>query len=728
LNQGIFSGGVRIRSLNGYLIAVNGEVFATTNTGGTTNAFFYKAKTTITSGDPTNGHLIWNNATQISATQLNVSHLTDNPVEDIDLFLSAITSGNKLVVQDRNNSLNYQSWTVSGTPTQVGSTYWTIPVSLIESQGTGTTGFANNHNLLFAIISGGTGGGGITTNAVTFNNSGSGAASGTSFNGATPVTVSYNTFGAQQASASLTSLAGLTYASGTPFVKMTGAGTFALDTNTYLTANQTITLSGNVTGSGTTTISTTIANNVVTNAMLAQIATARIKGRVTAGTGNVEDLTGTQATTLLDTFTSALKGLAPASGGGTTNFLRADGTWAVPAGGGGGTPAGSNTQIQYNNSGAFGASASFAWDNSTQSLNIGNGTAPAYITMLANGASSGWGGRIVADNTTGQFIFQHRNNSPTFITCWSLNANSGIGATYFYDRVFVTNNPGNSAVFIVNSTTDNGVDKLQVSGSVIATTLKVNTSGQTVSISSYYNGGAGKNIWVGGGGLSGTSASEGNTSFGVDALLNNTSGYWNTAIGKDALKSNTSGYVNDAFGLNALIGNTTGYRNVAVGAGSMQANTTGFENMAIGHLSLTSSTTGSKNVAIGAISMTNLTSGSSNIAFGKDAAIKISGGANLTTANQSIFIGEDTRPSADANTNEIVIGHAAIGQGSNSVTLGNSSITQTLLRGTVTGGSFVKSGGTNSQVLYADGSTKQITSGTAAPSGGNDGDIYLQYV
>jgi hypothetical protein len=31
-----------------------------------------------------------------------------------------------------------------------------------------------------------------------------------------------------------------------------------------------------------------------------------------------------------------LKGLAPASGGGTTNFLRADGTWATPAGGGGG--------------------------------------------------------------------------------------------------------------------------------------------------------------------------------------------------------------------------------------------------------------------------------------------------------------------------------------------------------------------------------------------------------
>lgn len=65
-------------------------------------------------------------------------------------------------------------------------------------------------------------------------------------------------------------------------------------------------------------------------------ATSRLLGRITAGAGAVEELTGTQATTLLDTFTSTLKGLAPASGGGTTTFLRADGTWAAPPGGGGG--------------------------------------------------------------------------------------------------------------------------------------------------------------------------------------------------------------------------------------------------------------------------------------------------------------------------------------------------------------------------------------------------------
>lgn len=99
--------------------------------------------------------------------------------------------------------------------------------------------------------------------------------------------------------------------------------------------DQTITLTGDVTGSGTGSFAATIANDAVTNAKLANVATSTFKGRVTAGTGDPEDLTGTQATTLLDVFTSGLKGLVPASGGGTTNFLRADGTFAAPGGGGG---------------------------------------------------------------------------------------------------------------------------------------------------------------------------------------------------------------------------------------------------------------------------------------------------------------------------------------------------------------------------------------------------------
>jgi hypothetical protein len=106
-----------------------------------------------------------------------------------------------------------------------------------------------------------------------------------------------------------------------------GAGTVPAARMPALTGDVTMT-------AGTTT--TAIAANAVTNADLADVPTATFKGRTTAGTGDPEDLTATQATALLNNFTSTTKGLAPASGGGTANYLRADGTWAAPAGGGGG--------------------------------------------------------------------------------------------------------------------------------------------------------------------------------------------------------------------------------------------------------------------------------------------------------------------------------------------------------------------------------------------------------
>jgi hypothetical protein len=89
---------------------------------------------------------------------------------------------------------------------------------------------------------------------------------------------------------------------------------------------------GNVTiGIATDGISTAkIANNAVTNAKSAQMAAYTIKGNNTGGLANASDLTATQTTAMLDVFTPALKGLVPASGGGTANFLRADGTFAPP--------------------------------------------------------------------------------------------------------------------------------------------------------------------------------------------------------------------------------------------------------------------------------------------------------------------------------------------------------------------------------------------------------------
>ena len=55
----------------------------------------------------------------------------------------------------------------------------------------------------------------------------------------------------------------------------------------------------------------------------------------TAETRTLASSTG--ADVVLPLATSTTAGLAPLSGGGTSNFLRADGTWAAPAGGGAGT-------------------------------------------------------------------------------------------------------------------------------------------------------------------------------------------------------------------------------------------------------------------------------------------------------------------------------------------------------------------------------------------------------
>lgn len=115
--------------------------------------------------------------------------------------------------------------------------------------------------------------------------------------------------------------------SGTGFVHVTSG---VLDTPAELTGDVAAGATG-VTTIGNNKVTTAkIADDNVTLAKLANIAAARILGSIAGG--DPAELTGTQVTTLLDVFTSALKGLVPASGGGTTNFLRADGTFAIPSG------------------------------------------------------------------------------------------------------------------------------------------------------------------------------------------------------------------------------------------------------------------------------------------------------------------------------------------------------------------------------------------------------------
>ena len=99
----------------------------------------------------------------------------------------------------------------------------------------------------------------------------------------------------------------------------------------------TVTTNANLTGDVTSVgNAATIPNNTVTNAKAADMAANSIKGNNTGGIADPLDLTATQVTAMLDSFAGSAKGLVPVSAGGTTNFLRADGTYAVPPGSGGG--------------------------------------------------------------------------------------------------------------------------------------------------------------------------------------------------------------------------------------------------------------------------------------------------------------------------------------------------------------------------------------------------------
>jgi hypothetical protein len=191
---------------------------------------------------------------------------------------------------------------------------------------------------------------------------------------------------------------------------------------------------------------------------------------------------------------------------------------------------------------------------------------------------------------------------------------------------------------------------------------------------------------------------------GNNALVNN------TALGHSALLTITTGNFNTAVGYESLRNTTTGQYNTAVGQSSLFSNTTGSQNTAIGLNALVYNTTGGSNVVVGLDALQHNTTGSSNTAIGYNAGTHITGGSvTNTTASNSVFIGRDSKAGADGQTNQIVIGQNAVGNGSNTATIGNSSTTANYFTGSINGGSFVKSGGTSSQFLKADGSVDSST-------------------
>jgi hypothetical protein len=303
------------------------------------------------------------------------------------------------------------------------------------------------------------------------------------------------------------------------------------------------------------------------------------------------------------------------------------------------------------------------------------------------------------------FTIRNRTTGSISVTLGGAQAYGNIGTTSFsgnatYQAVVIPTSSG-SLTLSFNPTSDFNGSIDDVSVKEILTTqphmVTLDMSGTiSLELRSDYNGGSigigryalqyllGNNFYdiaIGTAALSNNLLGGQNTGIGYYALYNNITGNNNVAIGNYSLWKNTHGYQDIAIGPFSLYSNTTGWRNIAIGDSALYNNLTSIQNIAIGYASLYKNTYGNFNIAIGDSSLSANTTGSANIAIGGNAGTKTSSGSDNQTSSNSIYIGPDTRALANGDTNEIVIGLQAVGAGSNSVVIGNDSITKTYLKG-----------------------------------------------
>jgi hypothetical protein len=250
----------------------------------------------------------------------------------------------------------------------------------------------------------------------------------------------------------------------------------------------------------------------------------------------------------------------------------------------------------------------------------------------------------------------------------------------------LTTGPKANATSLTYTPTAAFVGTMNISAKLISPITTFSYTGKdstgAVSTTVLYQGLASlHNIFEGGGGTYNTTGIY-NSAQGSQALYSNTTGSYNSAQGYNALYSNTTGIYNSAQGSQALYYNTTGSDNSAQGYTALYSNTTGYYNSAQGYQALFSNTTGSYNSAQGLNALYYNTTGIYNSAQGFNAGRYINDGstANQTSSN-SVYLGASTEAKANGDTNENVIGNGAVGNGSNTTTLGNSSVTATYLAG-----------------------------------------------
>lgn len=210
------------------------------------------------------------------------------PAAGLTISGSPITTSGTLTFALADDLAAVEGLTTTGLAVRTGTSTWTN-VTISGTAGrisvTNGSGVAGNPTIDLSTV--GTAGTyvSVTTDAYGRVTSGSTTQAWSTITGTPTTLAGYNITDAQPLDGDLTAIAALTGTSG--LLRKTAANTWTLDTTSYLTSNQTITLSGDVTGAGSTSIATTLAtvnSNVGTFGSATQVGqfTVNAKGLITA--------------------------------------------------------------------------------------------------------------------------------------------------------------------------------------------------------------------------------------------------------------------------------------------------------------------------------------------------------------------------------------------------------------------------------------------------------------
>ena len=199
------------------------------------------------------------------------------------------------------------------------------------------------------------------------------------------------------------------------------------------------------------------------------------------------------------------------------------------------------------------------------------------------------------------------------------------------------------------------------------------TGSITVSADSYFN-----TIRVG----KGSGAIATNTVIGFESFNSNINGAQSTSTGYQSLRTNTVGGNNSSYGFRSLYQNDSGSDNSSFGTYSLSSATIANSNSVFGRSGLTNATTGGYNSGLGMEVLYGLITGANNTGLGYRAGGFLGDGITQnTTPQNSVFLGYGTKSLTNNDTNQTVIGYNAIGKGSNTVQIGNTSVTDTYIQG-----------------------------------------------